>query len=134
MFIFYLTVAVRVLGHLTGENVTEGGERVVHGLIVDAFVQVLDEHVANAGPRRQVISVWSPFIFSETSSLDIVLTLVRCPGRRSALAPLLLFVRPVRNRDRPIANRERPAKNRHHPTRNRDRSCFCKSSHPLAQS
>ena len=50
------------------------------------------------------------------SSLVIELTLVRGPGRLSALAPrlapLLLIYRPARNRDRTAANRDRPARNR----------------------
>ena len=46
------------------------------------------------------------------SSLYIALTLVRGPGRLSALAPLLLFFQPVTNRDRPAASRDRPATNR----------------------
>jgi len=43
-----LAGAVSILGHLTGENVSEGGESIVHGLVVDTLVQVLDEHVADS--------------------------------------------------------------------------------------
>ena len=44
----HLAAAVSILSHLTGEDVPEGGERIVHGLVVDALVQVLDEDVANS--------------------------------------------------------------------------------------
>lgn len=40
---------VLVLGNLTREDVAERRKRVVHGLVVDRLVQVLDEHVPNAG-------------------------------------------------------------------------------------
>ena len=35
--------------YLAGEDVAEGGEGVVEGLVVDGLVQVLDEHVSHAG-------------------------------------------------------------------------------------
>lgn len=37
-----------VLGNLTAENVTEGREGVVHGLVVDVLIEVLYEDVAHA--------------------------------------------------------------------------------------
>jgi len=42
--------AVGVLGDLAAEDVSEGGEGVVHRLVVDALVQVLDEDVADTAP------------------------------------------------------------------------------------
>ena len=38
------------LGNFTGENISEGGESVVHGLVINALVQVLDEDVSDARP------------------------------------------------------------------------------------
>ena len=35
--------------YLAAKNVAKGGEGVVHGLVVDALVQVLDEDVADSG-------------------------------------------------------------------------------------
>ena len=46
-----------VLGDLAAEDVSEGGERVVHGLVVDATVQVLDEDVADPGATEAGISL-----------------------------------------------------------------------------
>ena len=51
----HLAVALDVLGHLAGEDVSEGGEGVVHRLVVNGLVQVLDEHVAHAGPNQKIL-------------------------------------------------------------------------------
>ena len=73
--------------------------------------------------RRRPFQVSGHF-FLEMSSLDIALTLVRGPGRLSALAlclaPLLLFFWPTTNWDRPAWNWDRPAWNRDRFTRNRE--------------
>ena len=42
-------------GHLAAEDVPKGGEGVVHGLVVDRPVQVLDEHVADSAPPQRWI-------------------------------------------------------------------------------
>lgn len=44
-----LGAALLVSGNLARQNVTESGERVVKGLVVDSVIQVLDENVALAG-------------------------------------------------------------------------------------
>merc|ERR1719348_2576658 len=50
-----LAVTIRILSHLTGENVSESGERIVHGFVIDTLIQILDEHVANArSPKRRI--------------------------------------------------------------------------------
>lgn len=41
--------ALDLFWYLAGEDVAEGGEGVVQGLVVDGLVEVLDEHVAHAG-------------------------------------------------------------------------------------
>ena len=43
-----LAAAVSVLGNLAGENIPESRESIVHGLVVDTLVQVLDEHVTDS--------------------------------------------------------------------------------------
>ena len=53
----YLAVSLHILGHLARQNVTEGGEGVVHRLVVNGLVQVLDEHVAHARPVTNWINV-----------------------------------------------------------------------------
>ena len=70
--------------------------------------------------RLQLNLLWSGMgemsghlnFFSELFSLEIALTLVRGPGRQSALAlrlaPLWLFFRPTTNQDRPARNQDRP--------------------------
>ena len=55
--IHYLAGAVSILGHLTGENVSEGGESIVHGLVVDTLVQVLDEHVADSRSSQRGVTL-----------------------------------------------------------------------------
>jgi len=54
-----VAAAVGVLvGHdLAGEDVAEGGEGVVEGLVVDALVQVLDEDVAHAGLAERRVAL-----------------------------------------------------------------------------
>lgn len=52
-----LGVALLVLGHLAAENVSERGERIVHGLVVDVLVQVLDEDVSNAGLAQRRVTL-----------------------------------------------------------------------------
>ena len=44
---FGATMLVR--GDLAGQNVTECGKRIVQSLVIDCFVQVLDENVALTG-------------------------------------------------------------------------------------
>ena len=62
------------------------------------------------------------FLFSEVSSLDKALPMVRGPGRLSAIAQRLApRFRPARNRVCPARNRDCPARNRDHPARNLDR-------------
>ena len=52
-----LRVASLVLRHLAAEDVAEGRERVVHGLVVNRLVQVLDEDVANARPPQRRVAL-----------------------------------------------------------------------------
>ena len=44
-----LEPALLIGGDLAGQNVAEGGERIVQGLVVDCLVQVLDENVTLTG-------------------------------------------------------------------------------------
>ena len=46
-----------VLSDFAAEDVAEGREGVVHGLVVDGLVQVLDEDVADAGPAKAGVSL-----------------------------------------------------------------------------
>ena len=52
----HLAVAVSVLCDLAGQNVSEGGECIVHRLVVNRLIQVLDEHVADTGPEQGKMS------------------------------------------------------------------------------
>ena len=52
-----LGATIGVLGDFAAEDVSEGGEGVVHRLVVDALVQVLDEHVADAAPPQGRITL-----------------------------------------------------------------------------
>ena len=45
------------LSNFAGKNVSEGRERVVHGLIIDALVQVLDEDVTDAGTSETGVTL-----------------------------------------------------------------------------
>ena len=45
------------LSDFAAEDVAEGREGVVHGLVVDGLVQVLDEDVANSGPAKARVSL-----------------------------------------------------------------------------
>jgi len=53
--------------YLAGQNVSEGGECIVEGLVVNALVQVLDEDVADARladgriPLRPHDAAWPAF-------------------------------------------------------------------------
>ena len=53
----YLAGAITILSHLAGEDVPEGGEGIVHGLVVDTLVQVLDEHVADSRSSQRRITL-----------------------------------------------------------------------------
>ena len=48
----YLAGAVTILSDLAGQDVSEGGEGVVHGLVVDGLVQVFDKDVADTRPTE----------------------------------------------------------------------------------
>ena len=43
-----LAAAVSVLGNLAGENIPESRESIVHGLVVDRLVQILDENISDS--------------------------------------------------------------------------------------
>ena len=43
----HLAGSFSVLGYLAGKDVSEGGEGIIHRLVVDGFIQVLDEDVAD---------------------------------------------------------------------------------------
>jgi hypothetical protein len=58
---YYLAVAFDVLGHLARQDVSEGGEGVVHRLVVNGLVQVLDEHVAHARPVDRKANITREF-------------------------------------------------------------------------
>ena len=45
------------LCNLAAEDVAESGEGVVHGFVVDGFVQVLDEDVADSGSAKAWIAL-----------------------------------------------------------------------------
>ena len=52
-----LAVTASVLGDLAAEDVSKGGEGVIHGLVVDTLVQVLDEDIADAGTTERGVSL-----------------------------------------------------------------------------
>ena len=41
--------------YFAAENISEGGKGVVHGLVVNALIQVLDEDVADSRPTERGI-------------------------------------------------------------------------------
>ena len=45
------------LGNFAAKNVSKGREGVVHGLIVDRFVEVLDEDISNSGSAETGVSL-----------------------------------------------------------------------------
>ena len=53
----HLATAVFLLCDLTGENVPEGGDSIIHGLVVDTLVQVLNEDVADSRSPQRGITV-----------------------------------------------------------------------------
>ena len=53
----YLAGAITILSHLAGEDVPEGGEGIVHGLVVDTLVQILDEDVADSRSSQRRITL-----------------------------------------------------------------------------
>ena len=46
--IIYLAASIGILSHLTGQDVSESREGVIHGLVVDGLVQVLDKDVTDS--------------------------------------------------------------------------------------
>jgi len=52
-----LGVALLIGGYLAAKDVAEGGESVVDCLVIDGLVEVLDEHVANAGAAEGGIAL-----------------------------------------------------------------------------
>ncbi len=52
-----LGVASQIGGHLAGEDVAKGGEGVVQGLVVNAFVKILNENVAHTGLAEGRVTV-----------------------------------------------------------------------------
>jgi len=45
------------LGNFAAEDIAKGRECIVHGLVVDGFVQIFDEDVANAGPSETGVAL-----------------------------------------------------------------------------
>merc|ERR1719318_51587 len=52
-----LAATISILGDLAGEDVSEGGEGVVHRLVVNGLVQVLNEDVADTRPPERWVTL-----------------------------------------------------------------------------
>ncbi len=66
------------LGNFAAEDISEGGEGVVHGLVVDRLIQVLDEDVANAGTTEAGIPL-APHDSNGTAFQNIKVHRVQSP-------------------------------------------------------
>ena len=53
----HLAGSFSVLGYLAGKDVSEGGEGIIHRLVVDGFIQVLDEDVADPRSSKRRITL-----------------------------------------------------------------------------
>ena len=65
-------------GHLAAEDVPKGRERVVHRLVVDRPVQVLDEHVPNSTPPQGGIPL-APHDSHRPSLHQVKVHRLQCP-------------------------------------------------------
>ena len=45
------------LSDFAAEDVSESGESVVHGLVVDRLIQILDENIADAGTTKAGVTL-----------------------------------------------------------------------------
>ena len=53
----YLAVSFTILSNLTGQNISKGGESIVHLLVINTLIKVLDEHITNTTPPEGGITL-----------------------------------------------------------------------------